>query len=175
MEGVPIVAPAPIVAGEYRLVCEVDGENGPRTERMVRVAPEFQLSDASPRLELLQMDMDVPETRTGGEIITTAFWRRRAEVRDPIAMQLQLVAEDGEVISEVMRQPVLYTYPVRLWRNNELVADSVALPIPQDALPGTYHIVLRAVNEDTNAAVPFRAPDGSGTLEYSPSAFELSQ
>lgn len=175
VEGVPVAAPAPIVAGDYRLVCKVDGENGPTTERVVRVAPEFQKNDASPRLELLQMDVSVPETLAGGDIITTAYWRRRAEVRDPIAMQAQLVDEDGTVIAGVMRQPVLYTYPVRLWRENELVADSVALPIPQDAPPGTYHVILRAVDENTNVAVPFRAPDGSSTLEYSTAAFEIQE
>ncbi len=175
IEGVPVRMTAPSQTGEYRVTCALNGTVDSTTELRVQVAPEFQTNDASPQLELLKFDYTIPQTRASGDIITTAFWRRRGEVREPIAMQAQLVNKDGTVVSEVTRQPVLYTYPVRLWRDNELVADTIALPVPAETRAGPYHLVIRAINENTGAVVPIRDPNGASASEFVTGTFEIRE
>lgn len=173
VEGVPIQVTAPGQSGEYRVSCVLDGNSAAAQESLVKVSADYQTTETPPRLELVKLDYALPESGAGGDIVTTAYWRRRAEVREPITMQVQLVAKDGTVMSEVKRPPVLYTYPVRLWRDNELVADEVALPIPANAPAGKYRIVIRAVNENTETAVPVRDPSGANVTEFSSKVFEI--
>lgn len=173
VEGVPIQVAAPGQSGEYRVSCMLDGNRAAAQEFSVKVSPGYKPIGTPPLLELVKLDYALPESGAGGDILTTAYWRRRGEVREPIAMQLQLVAEDGTVIAKVKRPPVLYTYPVRLWRDDELVADKVALPIPADTPPGRYRIVIRAINENTETAVPVRDPNGASATEFSGEVFEI--
>jgi hypothetical protein len=126
----------------------------------------MQTNPAAPILELISAEIGSDTVSRGADVIPTFFWRRRADFRVSVSMQAQLVYEDGTVVSEIAREPVLFTYPVRLWRDNELVADAIALPIPADAPSGYYRIVLRALESETDTPLPFRTPQGETATEF---------
>lgn len=171
IEGVPMRVAAPSIPGAYDLFCLLDGAPQSLHTQSVRVAGDFQTSDTSPALELIGTNL-VPETpQRGNEIIATFFWRRRVEELAPILMQVRVLDEGGSVRAELTRQPVIFTYPVRLWREGELVADGYALPIPADAPRGNYRITIRAINENIQEAIPFRDPRGQVTTEFAAHSF----
>ncbi len=173
-EGVALDVTAPGASGDYELSCALDGAAAPSLTQTVHISPAFQINDNSPLLELLDVKLAPNPPQRGGELIVTFFWRRRAEIRNGVVMQVDLQDENGNVISELAREPILYTYPVRLWREDELVADSYALPIPQDAPTGNYRVVIRAWNNDADAASVFRNPRGQATTEFSTEPFPLA-
>lgn len=170
--GVPVQVTAPPQPGTYVLTCTL-GDRQLEQAQSVHVVPKFQSNDGSPLLELLDAKFIQDDVHRGSEIIGTLYWRRRAEVRAPVSMLVQLVAEDGSVISEIKREPVLYTYPVRLWRDDELVADSYALPVPADAADGNYHVEVRAVDTGTGDPMPFRSPLGETGIQFATPAFPI--
>lgn len=171
VEGVPVRVTAPPNAGEYELRCFLDGATEPLRTQRVRVDSTPQTNAA---LELLEVETAPPAPQRGGEIIATFFWRRRADERAPVLMQVRLLDEQGTVHAELVRQPVLFTYPVRVWRRNELVADSYALPIPHDAPPGKYRVSIRALDERTNAPLEFVNPRGETTSEFFSTPLSIS-
>lgn len=171
LEGVTVQVTAPVAAGDYALTCTLDAAPNSLHTQSVRVASEYQSAATSPSLELLGTTITPDEPRRGGEIIATFFWRRRAEERAPISMRVRLLDEHGTIHAELNRQPVLFTYPVRLWRAQELVADSYALPVPGDAFDAEYRVDISALDENTNDAVPFRDPHGEITTEFSTNPF----
>jgi hypothetical protein len=169
-EGVPMQTTAPSAPGTYLVTCAMDNRiisDG----QTVRVLSDPDRSQFAPILELLKTEITPNEPQRGSELVATFFWRRRAELQGPILMQVQLLDSNGTVLYEVKRQPVSYTYPVRVWRDNELVADSYALPIPNDLPRGSYRIVIRAVDENTNAPVSFRNARGEPTTEFFTESF----
>jgi hypothetical protein len=170
-EGVPLSVNAPNASGDYELSCALDNFAEPLRTQTVHVSPALQRNADAPLLELLDVQLAPNEPPRGGELIATFFWRRRAELRAGTVMQVELRDANEKVISALAREPILYTYPVRLWRNNELVADAYALPIPQDAPTGNYRVVIRAINQDTNAPLAFRNPRGEGTTEFASAPF----
>lgn len=173
VEGAPLEIRAPKRAGEYELTCALDG--APLLTQQVRVASDFEIREQAPPLELLDVSLAPTAPQRGGEIIATFFWRRRAETRTPVLMNARLENEQDAVVAELTRQPILYTYPVRLWRDNELVADAYALPIPADAPAGNYRVVIRALDEGTTARLSFINPRGETTTEFSTEPFSIPQ
>ncbi len=175
VEGVPVQLTAPNVSGDYELRCTLDGATEPLHTQRVRVDSAFQTNTASSSLELLQVKTAPSVPQRGGEIIAIFFWRRRAQERAPIVMRVRLLDENNLVRAELLRQPILFTYPVRMWRENELVADSYALPIPQDTPIGKYRVTISALDERTNTPLTFINPRGETTAEFSAESFTLLQ
>ena len=175
VEGVPLQFTAPQNAGDYELNCFLDGASQPLRTQTVRVGSAYQTNETSSTLELLQVKTAPPAPQRGGEIIATFFWRRRAEERAPVLMRVRLLDENGAVQTELLRQPILFTYPVRLWHLYELVADSYALPIGAAAPPGKYRVTISALNERTNTPLSFINPRGEKTTEFSIESFTLPQ
>lgn len=172
-EGIPLVVNAPSASGNYDLSCALDNSPAPLSTQTVLVANEFRITQASPLLELLEVKRVTGAPQRGSEVVSAFFWRRRAEPDTGIVMQVRLVDENGNTISEIAREPVQYTYPVRLWRDNELVADSYALPIPSDGPSANYHLTVRALSKDTNGALAFRDPRGEITTEFASEPFSI--
>lgn len=163
VEGVPLQITAPTQTGTYDLICTLDAQPALTVQRVV-VTPTVQTQTASPNLELVAQSSAPTQPERGGEVITTFFWRRRAEIQENVEMRVQLVSEDASVIAEITREPILYAYPVRLWRDNELVADAYALPISADAPSGNYRVVIQTLINGEPA--PFRAPSGEITTSF---------
>lgn len=172
-EGVPMRVNPPGAPGEYELTCTLGNDPSPLTTQTVRVTADAEPVEDAPILELLGTEITATVPQSGLDLLATFFWRRRAEMQDPVLMQIQVVGTDGNVVAEQVQQPIAYTYPVRVWRDNELVADRYALPIPGDAGAGSYRLVIRALDENTNEPIPFRDPDGGTTTEFSTDAFEI--
>jgi hypothetical protein len=145
----------------------------PIAAQQVRVSPALRETAATPLLELLATDLPLDKVTPGTDLLATLFWRRRADVGAGVSMQIQLVDEAGSVYSEVAREPVMFMYPVRLWRDNELVADTIALPVPANTPRGKYRLLIRAIDTESQELVPFRNPHGEATSELDTPFFAI--
>jgi hypothetical protein len=165
--GVPVTVNAPQSDGDVLVTCKLQDGTQIGESLPVRVVPDLQTGELPPPLELLAVRFGQEVSRESGEIVATFFWRRRTAVSDPLAMRARLVKDDGTVVSEVEREPVLYMHPVRLWHDNELVADSIALPIPPDTAPGEYRIEISVIDRRTGAPAVFRNLEGKPATGFS--------
>src|SRR5581483_2215191 len=168
-EGIPIAVTAPNAPGDYALRCELDNRplNALTQSTDVLVGSQFQINDATPPLELVTITTAPTELQAGSEVIATFFWRTRYSVRDDVWMRVQLVDENNHVWSELTRQPVVWTYPLRLWRVQELVADAYAVPIPKDAPLGAYRVRVTVLGDEKGSSVvSFRSPRGERTMSF---------
>ncbi len=175
-EGIPIAVTAPNAPGNYELRCELDNRplNSLTQSKDVLVGSQFQINDATPPLELVTITTAPKELQAGNEVVATFFWRTRYSVRDDVWMRVQLVDEKEHVWSELTRQPVVWTYPIRLWRVQELVADAYAVPIPNDAPLGAYRVRVTVLGDETGSnVVAFRSPRGERAMSFESSPIQV--
>ncbi len=72
----------------------------------------------------------------------TLFWQPRQPTDQPYTVFLQLLDEQGTVISGKDRQPLNGLYPTTRWSPGEPIVDTFSLPLPAEGLPpGTYRLI----------------------------------
>ncbi len=101
----------------------------------------------------------------------TFYWQTLRPTDKPYTVFLQLLNEQGEVVSGWDSQPLAGLYPTSLWSPGEIVVDSFALPLPEGGLPpGVYRLVTGFYDFETGQRLPVTAggtADWAGLAELS--------
>jgi hypothetical protein len=85
----------------------------------------------------------------------TIHWQTIQPTDKPYTVFLQLLNEQGEVISGWDRQPFDGLYPTNLWSPGEIIADTFHLPLPEAGLPsGKYRLITGFYDFDTGQRLP---------------------
>jgi hypothetical protein len=72
----------------------------------------------------------------------TFHWQALQPTDRPYTVFLQLLDEQGQVVSSWDSQPFNGLYPTSLWSPGETIADTFALSLPETGLPpGRYHLI----------------------------------
>jgi uncharacterized membrane protein len=72
----------------------------------------------------------------------TLFWEALGPVMEPYKVTVQMLDEDGRLVSQVDTIPGDGLAPVATWETDEVFVDRYGVPVPQDALPGRYTLIV---------------------------------
>ncbi len=82
-------------------------------------------------------------------------WKVIHPTTKPYTVFLQLLNQQGEVISGWDSQPFNGLYPTNLWSPGERIADTFLLPLPEGGLPpGSYRLITGFYDFDTGQRLP---------------------
>ncbi|NJN98282.1 MAG: hypothetical protein HC875_31440, partial [Anaerolineales bacterium] len=85
----------------------------------------------------------------------TFHWQTLHPTAKPYTVFLQLLNEQGQVISSWDSQPFNGLYPTNLWSRGEIIADTFALPLPEAGLPpGRYRLITGFYEVETGQRLP---------------------
>jgi hypothetical protein len=72
----------------------------------------------------------------------TFHWQTLHPTDRPYTVFLQLLNQQGGVVSSWDSQPLNGLYPTNLWSPGEIIADTFSLPLPEAGLPsGSYRLI----------------------------------
>jgi hypothetical protein len=90
-----------------------------------------------------------------GKLKTVFHWQALHPTNQPYTVFLQLLNEQGQVVSGWDSQPFGGLYPTNLWSPGEVVVDTFNLPLPEGGLPpGSYRLITGFYDVDTGARLP---------------------
>lgn len=75
-------------------------------------------------------------------------------------MFVHLRDRDDHTVSQVDRQPTAGSFPTSAWQVGDLIWDRDVLPVPWNARPGEYRLVVRLYRLDTMQRLMVRAEAG---------------
>lgn len=83
--------------------------------------------------------VDLPQRafRAGEMVVATLEWRSLQRVDQPLVIFVHLIGPNGQLIAQRDAEP---NPPIPAWQPGQIVRDSLALPIPGGAPPGTYQL-----------------------------------
>ncbi len=82
-------------------------------------------------------------------------WHTIQPTLSPQTIFLQLLNEQGEVISGWDSKPFNGLYSTNLWSSNEQLSDTIKLPLPEAGLsPGTYRLITGFYDFETSQRLP---------------------
>jgi hypothetical protein len=85
----------------------------------------------------------------------TFHWQTLHPTEQPYTVFLQLLNEQGEVVSSWDSQPFNGLYPTHLWSPGEIIADTFSLPLPDTGLPpGNYRLISGFYDVSTGQRLP---------------------
>ncbi|MEW5961338.1 MAG: hypothetical protein AB1801_26750, partial [Chloroflexota bacterium] len=98
-------------------------------------------------------------------LTVTFHWRALHPTDRPYTVFLQLLNEQGEVVSGWDGQPFNGLYPTALWSPGEVIADTFLLPLPAAGLPpGDYRLITGFYDFDTGQRLPLAGGGDFATL-----------
>jgi hypothetical protein len=167
-EGVGVDLIAPPRPGTFQLNWYLDSKPLAPIDQNSRVVVDDRApsDDFQVPIELISYTVEPRQASAGGEVILTLFWRRLQEVERDYDVAVSLQDQSGKEWTKIKRQPVLWTYPPRLWRDGELVADAYAVTVPKQAAPGNYHLTIALTLSNSEQAERFRLPTGSDGSQF---------
>ena len=115
----------------------------------LEIEPSHQLkANWADEIELLGYDLDTPTYKGGEAIRLTLYYHALREMRVNYTVFVHLrgpynPATDGPLWGQDDSEPCRYCYPTAVWDVGEMVIDTMfAIPIPADAPPGDYDLVM---------------------------------
>lgn len=171
---VPI--PSDAAAGMYELRAAVVSENG----RPVNT-PQIELGTInifSPD-RLFSLPGDIPQTvnlafgdlaalrgyallspivAPGEPVRLTLYWQVVRQPEDVLSTFVHLVGPDGQIAVQGDQWPG--GLPSTTWVGGQVIIDEYAIQLPEDALPGTYQIVLGLYSPANGLRLPILEDDG---------------
>ncbi|MBE7549492.1 MAG: hypothetical protein HS126_00240 [Anaerolineales bacterium] len=111
----------------------------PATPLSATFADSIQLTGVT--LPSLQNPL-LPTPRFASLLPVTFHWQTLHPTDRPYTVFLQLLDEQGQVVSSWDSQPLNGLYPTNLWSPGETIADTFSLPLPEAGLsPGKYRLI----------------------------------
>jgi hypothetical protein len=156
-----IVAQGPLHFGEpYFLAYSVPAG------AQAQITPPQQLSvNWDNQIELFGYGVDRPTYRAGETIHLKLYYRRLSKVEFNYTVFTQLwgpenPATGGLVWAQDDSEPCRRGYPTLAWDEKEIVVDTYSLPIPGDALSGSYDLATGFYQWQTLERLPIVAATG---------------
>jgi hypothetical protein len=91
-----------------------------------------------------------PTTYQPGDTFSlTLYWQPEALFNDDYKVFVQLLGQDGRILTQQDQIPANNTRPTTGWIPDEIIEDSYQLTIPSDAPAGTYQLITGLYNAQT--------------------------
>lgn len=99
-------------------------------------------------VHLRGFDIGARAAQPGDTIPLTLYWQADGPTDLGYTVFVHLIGPDGAAHGQVDRQPAGGAAPTHSWARGQVVIDEMALPVLDDAPPGTYHIAMGLYNQD---------------------------
>lgn len=102
----------------------------------------------------------------GKTLPVTFYWRATGPIPADYTVFIQLLTASGNFAAGFDAQPFNGMFPTSRWVPNEVIMDTVNLPIPADLPPGAYRLIAGMYRLDTGARLPVTDPAGNSLGDY---------
>jgi hypothetical protein len=98
----------------------------------------------APGMRLVGYHIESTTVRPGESLFITLYWQTDRPIGEGYTAFTHVDSGDPQnpVLAQRDGQPCQGLYPTAAWRQGDLVPDSFAITIPQDAAPGTYAVSI---------------------------------
>jgi hypothetical protein len=101
------------------------------------------------RFNLLGVDLRPLQVRRGEAVHISLYWQALAKPRSDYLVSVLMTDDEGNVLDELLREPVDGYYPTTLWADGEVVRDRFDL-FPDSSVPsGRHRVWVRLYNPST--------------------------
>ena len=111
-------------------------------------------------ISLIGYDLPQMMASPGQEVPLTLYWRAESEIDTSYTVFVHLLDGDGQVRGQRDRLPDRGRAPTSGWVEGQIVIDRHAIPLDEDASPGTYRIEVGMYNAKNMVRLPI--VDASG-------------
>jgi hypothetical protein len=102
---------------------------------------------------------DQTQVTTDRNLPVTFHWQALRPTDRPYTAFLQLLDEQGQVVTSWDNQPYTGLYPTSLWSPGEMIVDTFQLPLPETGLsPGNYRLITGFYDVNTGQRLPVTLP-----------------
>jgi hypothetical protein len=105
--------------------------------------PRERYADFDGELVLLGCDVVPPAVERGQPVHISLYWQAQRKPQRPYSTSIILTDEAGNVLDEILREPVDGLYPTTLWAQGEVVRDRFDWVIGQSVPEGRHRLWVR--------------------------------
>jgi 4-amino-4-deoxy-L-arabinose transferase-like glycosyltransferase len=111
-------------------------------------------------IHLRGFDISRVRVRPGDALPLTLYWQGDGPTDIDYTVFVHLVGPDGLPHGQLDTFPGASSAPTTSWAPGQVVVDHLALPIAEDATPGTYHIAVGLYDAASGGRLPITAGSG---------------
>jgi len=116
--------------------------------------PRLRQANFDNRFNLLGVDLRPLQVRRGEAVHISLYWQALAKPGSDYLVSVLMTDDEGNVLDELLREPVDGYYPTTLWADREVVRDRFDL-FPDSSVPsGRHRVWVRLYNPSTQTYVP---------------------
>ncbi|MGH2592847.1 MAG: glycosyltransferase family 39 protein [Anaerolineae bacterium] len=113
------------------------------------------------QIELLGYDLDSANTRVGGQLRITFYWKALKSIDRDYVVFTHLRDASGQLRGQRDGMPLGGSNPTSFWQAGEVVADTYAIAIDPAAPPGDYTLGFGWYESDSSLRLPALSVDGA--------------
>ncbi len=102
--------------------------------------PRERYADFEDQLLLLGCDLETLAARHGEAVQISLYWQALVAPERDYEISILMTTEEGEVLDEILREPVDGLYPTSLWSNGEVLRDRFALFVDESIPEGRHRL-----------------------------------
>ena len=110
---------------------------------------------------LMGYELAPKEVEAGGTIRLALYWQARREMGKDYVVFVHLVDEEGNLWSQADGEPCQGKCPTSFWDEGETIRDERDVPVPSEAPPGRYRLVIGMYEPGTGQRLPLRDERGT--------------
>jgi hypothetical protein len=111
-------------------------------------------------IHLLGFDLGASQGVPGDTLPLTLYWRGNGPTDIDYTIFVHLIGRDGRPHGQLDVFPGGGTAPTTSWVTDQVVIDTLALPIAADAEPGTYHVAVGFYDAASGGRLPIIDAEG---------------
>ena len=111
-------------------------------------------------ITLQGMTLLTPKVKMQHNLLLSFYWRATARPDRDYTIFIHVLDSAGKMVAQQDVMPANNASRTSGWQPGQFVADLHTIPLPLEALPGEYHIVMGMYNWKTGVRLPALAPDG---------------
>lgn len=101
-------------------------------------------------VQLLGYDLASGSVEPGNTVDVTLYWKALRRMEPIYAVFNHLLDSDGDLLAQQDAWPQEGTYHTNQWMAGEIVEDHYTIPVPSDAQPGQYKLLVGIYNAATS-------------------------
>ncbi len=138
----PVVAGAPMPGGAVASdAFAVEKPVIPPTADSLDV-PRERYANFEDRLLLLGCDLETLAAHHGEAVQISLYWQALVDPERDYEVSILITDEEGEVLDEILREPVDGLYPTSLWSNGEVLRDRFGLIVDESIPEGRHRLLV---------------------------------
>ena len=127
------------------------------------------------QLTLAAIDLDQTSVAAGKTLPLILYWQPEALFTEDYKVFVQLLGENGRILTQQDKIPANGTRPTTGWIPAEIIYDTYELTIPADAPAGSYQLITGLYNAQTNQRLTLADQSGDAITIPIPIEVKLAE